>query len=164
MNKRWTVNTKSRRRLKRGNWTDKPAVEMNKKKRSRIFLKVTENVYVYDLLRFTATNQKLTLMLLIIGYKPSDKSNKEKTPDVVKQELLNSLNESYDEKEPEFGKIAKGKKEPEKAVKRKRHEEIIKPTPREVTNTVNKQGQLPKKSSKKGLWKQIQSNKKQLQK
>ena len=103
-------------------------------------------------------------MLLIIGYKPSDKSNKEKTPDVVKQEILNSLNESYDEKEPEFGKIAKGTKEPEKAVKRKRHEEVIKPTPREVTNTVNKQGQLPKKSSKKGLWKQIQSNKKQLQK
>ena len=83
-------------------------------------------------------------MLLIIGYKPSDKSNKEKTPDVVKQEILNSL-------DPEFGKIAKGTKEPEKAVKRKRHEEIIKPTPREVTNTVNKQGQLPKKSSKKGL-------------
>ena len=108
-------------------------------------------IAVYDLLRFTATNQKLTLMLLIIGYKPSDKSNKEKTPDVVKQEILNSLNESYDEKEPEFGKIAKGTKEPEKAVKRKRHEEIIKPTPREVTNTVNKQGQLPKKSSKKGL-------------
>ena len=57
-----------------------------------VFLAV-DFIIVYSLLCFTTTNQKLEMMLLIIG------ATKKKTPDVIKEELLDSLIKTEDEDE-----------------------------------------------------------------
>lgn len=49
------------------------------------------------------TNQKLKMMLLIIDSKHSQKQQNKKSNVVVKEELLKSIKESYDEHDPNLG-------------------------------------------------------------
>lgn len=51
------------------------------------------------------TNQKLKMMLLIIDLKHGQKQQNKKSNVVVKEELLKSIKESYDEHDPNLGEI-----------------------------------------------------------
>ena len=62
-------------------------------------------IIIYDLLCFIMTNQKLKMMLLIIDLKHGQKQQNKKSNVVVKEELLKSIKESYDEHDPNLGEI-----------------------------------------------------------
>ena len=71
---------------------------------------------------------------------------KKNTPDVIKGELLNSLNKTNDEEKPGIDETTKGIKEPQEAIKMMKHyKEIIKAQNKRAINLGDNQSQLLKK-------------------